>query len=89
LKNDLENVIEDFDKKIGLKKLKVIHLNDSKFSLGSKKDRHENIGLGTLGFNALVDVVYNPRLLNAIKILETPRLKGVFEEEIRKILNYK
>lgn len=49
IKNNLEEVIKEFDNKIGLDKLWVIHINDSIFNLGEKKDRHENLGYGKIG----------------------------------------
>ena len=67
-----DSYLDDFDKVIGIDKIKCIHINDSKNIIGSHKDRHENIGFGTIGFNNLINVVYNPRLDNIPKILETP-----------------
>lgn len=72
VKNDFDGVLEEFDKIIGLEKLKVIHVNDSKNPQGSHKDRHANIGFGTIGFDALNAVVHHPKLKNLPKILETP-----------------
>lgn len=72
---DFDEYLNEFDKEIGIEKIKVVHLNDSKNELGSKKDRHENIGYGTIGFDNLVNVAYNERLKNVPKILETPHLK--------------
>lgn len=73
---DFERLLDEFDRLIGLEKLKVIHINDSKNSQGAHKDRHENIGQGYLGFETLVAIVHNPRLENVIKILETPFIEG-------------
>lgn len=70
--NSYEDVINEFDSVIGLKYLKVIHLNDSKNQLGSHKDRHENIGFGNIGFNALLKVLNDKRFEQIPKILETP-----------------
>lgn len=70
--NSYEDVINEFDSVIGLKYLKVIHLNDSKNLLGSHKDRHENIGFGNIGFNALLKVLNDKRFEQIPKILETP-----------------
>ncbi len=64
--------LDEFDKYIGIDKIKCLHLNDSKNSLASHKDRHANIGYGTIGFNNLINCLYNPRLENIPKILETP-----------------
>ena len=73
--NLFDDYLDEFDKTIGIEKIKVVHLNDSKNILGAKKDRHENIGYGTIGFNNLVNVLYNEKLVNIPKILETPHLK--------------
>lgn len=64
--------LDEFDKYIGIDKIKCLHLNDSKNPLASHKDRHANIGYGTIGFNNLINCLYNPRLENISKILETP-----------------
>ena len=61
-----------FDTEIGIDYIKVIHINDSKNELGSHKDRHENIGYGTIGFDNLINVIYNEKLKDIPKILETP-----------------
>ena len=67
-----DEYLELFDKEIGLNYIKVIHINDSKNEKGSHKDRHENIGLGTIGFNNLINIIYNEKLKDIPKILETP-----------------
>lgn len=64
--------LDEFDKTIGIDKIKCVHVNDSKNDIDSHKDRHENIGYGTIGFDNLINVVYNNRLSNIPKILETP-----------------
>ena len=69
---DFEGVLDRFDKIIGLDRLLVVHVNDSKNPLGAHKDRHENIGYGYLGFDVLYNVVHNPRLKGIPMILETP-----------------
>jgi deoxyribonuclease-4 len=69
---DVSGVLDAFDRVIGLSHLKVIHLNDSKNPRGSHKDRHENVGYGTLGFETLEAWVKEPRLSSVPKILETP-----------------
>ena len=61
-----------FDKEIGLSYIKCIHVNDSKNVMGSHKDRHENLGFGDLGFDNLINIIYNERLKDVPKILETP-----------------
>ncbi len=75
VKNDFDGVLNQFDHIIGLDKLSVIHLNDSKNEQGSHKDRHENIGFGTIGFDALNYVANHPQLENVPKIMETPYVK--------------
>ncbi len=67
-----DDVLNEFDQKIGLDKIGCIHVNDSKNSIDSHKDRHENIGFGTIGFDNLINIIYNERLQNIPKILETP-----------------
>ena len=71
-----DEVLDSFSDIIGLDKIKCIHVNDSKNSLSSHKDRHENIGFGTIGFDNLIKVIYNERLANVPKILETPYIDG-------------
>lgn len=70
--NDFDRVLAEFDEIIGLSKLKVIHVNDSKNINGAKKDRHENIGFGNIGFNILNNIVHHEKLKDIPKILETP-----------------
>ena len=72
IKNDFDGVLNEFDHIIGLNRLKVLHINDSKNERGSHKDRHENIGCGTIGFAALNQVVHHPQLVDIPKIMETP-----------------
>lgn len=67
-----DSYLDEFDKNIGISKIGCVHVNDSKNPRGSKKDRHENIGFGTIGFDNLLNVIYNERLENIPKILETP-----------------
>lgn len=69
---DFDAVLAEFDRIIGLERLKVIHVNDSKNVRGAHKDRHANIGFGEIGFEALKKVVHHPKLANLPKILETP-----------------
>lgn len=73
---DENKIIEEFDKIIGLDKLLVIHVNDSKNPRGAHKDRHENIGYGEIGYDALSKFVLDKRLSNIPKILETPYVNG-------------
>jgi deoxyribonuclease-4 len=70
--NDFDGVLEEFDKIIGIDRIKVVHVNDSKNERGARKDRHENIGFGHIGFDALTYVIYHPALADIPKILETP-----------------
>lgn len=70
-----DEYLDDFDREIGLDKVKCVHVNDSKNVIGSKKDRHANIGFGTIGFDNLLNVIYNPKLKDIPKILETPYIK--------------
>ncbi|AKG73991.1 deoxyribonuclease IV [Salinicoccus halodurans] len=70
--NDFDGVIEEFDKTIGIDKIKVLHINDSKNERGAHKDRHENIGFGHIGFDALTRVINHPEFKDIPKILETP-----------------
>ena len=70
--SNFDSILDEIDKLMGIDKIKCIHINDSKNILGSKKDRHENIGLGSIGFNNLINVIYNKRISNIPKILETP-----------------
>ena len=78
----MENVLENFDKVIGISKLKVVHLNDSKNILGSKKDRHEQLGKGNIGLKAIKNIINNKYLKDLIFILETPQenLEGYAKE---------
>lgn len=70
--HDFDNVLNEFDKIVGLDRLKVIHVNDSKNERAAHKDRHENIGFGYIGFDALHHVIHHPQLDHLPKILETP-----------------
>ena len=87
--NNFDSILEEFDKIIGLKYLKVIHINDSKNIKGSHKDRHENIGLGTIGFDTLIKIIYNDKLKGIPKILETPYIEkcAPYKQEIEMIKN--
>ena len=70
---DLDGVLDEFDRVIGLSRLRALHLNDSKNPLGSHKDRHERIGEGTLGLETFRAVVTNARLAGLPMVLETPQ----------------
>ena len=82
--NKFDDVLDKFDKVIGLNYLKCIHINDSKNPIGSRKDRHENIGKGYIGLDNLLKVIYHKKLDNISKILETPYINDLppYKEEI-------
>lgn len=80
LVNNYENVFNEFNQTIGFNYLKVIHLNDSKNIVGSHKDRHENIGFGTIGFETLHKIANDKRFEDIPKILETPYIKDGSKE---------
>lgn len=75
IKNDLSGVLTQFDKTVGLDRIKVLHINDSKNPVGAHKDRHENFGFGEIGFDALMNVIQVPEFKNLPKIIETPWIK--------------
>jgi len=80
--NDLDGVLTEFDRVIGLARLKAIHLNDSKNSRGAKKDRHACIGEGEIGLEALARVVNHPALKHLPFCLETPNELPGYAKEI-------
>lgn len=84
---DFDKVLEEFDSVLGLENLKVIHLNDSKNVRGARKDRHENLGKGNIGFETLHYVANHPKLDHVAKILETPWVDGKapYAEEIAQL----
>lgn len=89
---DFDKYLDEFDKIIGIEKIGCIHINDSKNILSSHKDRHENIGFGTLGFDNLIKIIYNERLGEIPRILETPyvdREYPPYKYEIEMIRNKK
>ena len=88
--------LDEFDSKIGINKIKCVHVNDSLNPIGSHKDRHANIGYGTIGFDNLINVVYNDRLEGIPFILETPYINrnnkdayAPYKMEIESIRNKK
>ncbi|HWO77664.1 MAG TPA: deoxyribonuclease IV [Bacillus sp. (in: firmicutes)] len=92
--NDFDGVLEEFDKIIGVDRIKVLHINDSKNSVGARKDRHENIGFGHIGFKALNYIVHHPQFASIPKILETPYVgedktnkKPPYKKEIEMLRN--
>jgi deoxyribonuclease-4 len=91
---DFDGVLAEFDRTVGIDRIKVLHINDSKNARGAHKDRHENIGFGHIGFNALNYVVHHPQLMEIPKILETPYVgedknnkKPPYKHEIEMFLN--
>ncbi len=86
--SDFDSVLDLFDEIVGLSYVHCIHINDSKNDIGTHKDRHENIGYGTIGFENLISIIYNERLKEIPKILETPYIdkKAPYKEEIEMIL---
>jgi deoxyribonuclease-4 len=82
LVNDLDGVLEQFDKTIGLDRLHAVHLNDSMNPLGARKDRHERIGHGHLGLEAIARVINHQALRHLPFLLETPNELPGFAEEI-------
>lgn len=86
--DEFDQVLAEFDQVIGIDKIGCIHINDSKNSIGAHKDRHENIGFGTIPFEHLLHIIYHPQLENIPKILETPYVDREFppyREEIEMI----
>ena len=85
--SDFDSVLSEFDNIIGLDKLLCIHINDSKNVIGAHKDRHENIGYGYIGFDNMINIIYNERVKDVPKILETPYVndKAPYKEEIKMI----
>lgn len=90
--NEFDKYLDEFDKQIGIDKIGCVHLNDSKNPIGARKDRHENLGYGTIGFDTLINVAYNARLESVPKLLETPfvdREYAPYKFEIEEIRNKK
>ena len=69
---NFDQILNEFDEIIGIDKIACIHINDSKNEKGAHKDRHDNIGFGTIGFDNLLNIIYHEKLKNVPKILETP-----------------
>ena len=87
---DLDGVLDEFDRIVGKERISVFHINDSKNGLGSHKDRHANIGQGTIGLDNLGRLVHHPLLADQVFILETPYCDGVpvYAKEIEMLRNY-
>lgn len=93
--NYFDEFLNEFDKKIGINKIKCIHINDSKNVVGAHKDRHDNIGYGTISFDTLLNIIYNERI-DCPRILETPYINrgekdatSPYKQEIEMIRNKK
>ena len=82
--SDVEGLLDEIDRVVGLERVLVVHVNDSKNVRGASKDRHDNVGYGTIGFDILNAYVNNPRLVDVPKILETPYFedKPPYKKEI-------
>ena len=87
--NNLDEVLEEFDKIIGLSKLKAIHLNDSKMPFASNKDRHEKIGEGVIGLDAIIRIINHPKLKHLPFYLETPNEDEGYKKEIELLKKYR
>lgn len=74
--NNLEGVLDDMDREIGIKNVKAVHLNDSAIALGENKDRHANLGEGKIGEEGIKNILHEKRLYDIPFILETPGLKS-------------
>ena len=83
--NNLESVLEEFDRIIGLDRLKAIHLNDSLMPFGDNKDRHAPIGEGKIGLDAIVNILTHPKLKDLPFFLETPFDEEGHKREIKMI----
>lgn len=95
--NDLDGVLDSFDRILGKDQIAVFHINDSKNELGASKDRHANLDEGTIGFETLCKVIYHPDFMEIPKILETPYIESPddpsvklppYKEEISRIRSY-
>ncbi len=91
--NKFDDILDEFDEKIGLDKLYCMHINDSKNPISASKDRHDNLGYGHIGFDNLINIIYHPKLENICKLLETPfvndRTISPYKMEIEMIKNKK
>lgn len=87
--SNIDTLLDEFDEMVGLDYVKCVHINDSKNPCGAKKDRHENLGKGYIGLDSLLNVIYNKRLDDVPKILETPYVNDLppYKEEIEIIRN--
>ena len=85
---NLDGVLEEFDRIIGLDRLKALHINDSMNVCGAKKDRHEKLGQGHIGLDTFVNVINHPALQGLPMVLETPNELPGYEQEIRLLRQY-
>lgn len=86
---DFDSYLTEFSTKIGLEKIGCLHINDSKNPLASHKDRHANLGKGTIGFTTLLKIIYHEKLQNIPKILETPYIGDTDDDKNRLYPPYK
>ncbi|MBQ8798437.1 MAG: deoxyribonuclease IV [Lachnospiraceae bacterium] len=89
IKNDFDGVVEQFDRVLGKEQIAVFHINDSKNVQGAGKDRHENIGFGEIGFEALNKIVHHPDFAEVPKILETPYVTAEPDSKDKSLAPYK
>ena len=87
--HDFDSVIEKFDRLLGKQQIAVFHINDSKNVAGAAKDRHENIGFGEIGFDALNYIVHHKDFIDIPKILESPYVTATDEDKIKSLPPYK
>ncbi|MCF0143778.1 MAG: endonuclease IV, partial [Firmicutes bacterium] len=86
---DLDGVLDEFDRIVGIDRLQALHINDSKNPPGSHKDRHEKIGEGELGLDVIGKFINHPKLKGLPCILETPNEFSGYVKEIEMLRNYK
>ncbi len=86
--NDLEGVLEEFDKIIGIERLKAVHFNDSKNVCGAGKDRHEKLGQGMIGMEAMKKIALDPTFESLPFILETPNDDAGYIQEIATVMSW-
>ena len=88
-KEDFDAVIKEFDEVVGKERISAFHINDSKNPLGASKDRHENVGFGYIGYEALHYIVNHPNFMHVPKILETPYITETPDSKERLYPPYK
>jgi len=87
--NEFDSYLKDFEEQIGIAHIGCIHINDSKNELGTHKDRHANIGYGTIGFDTLLSIIYHEKLNGIPKILETPYVGDSWDAKEKKYPPYR